>query len=370
MVQKLMKTLTSPTTSLMLSLADNARAVKGTRIVLDGHTEGVSGVSFHPKLQQLATCSFDKTVRLWDWPARKQLQVLEGHTDLVLAVGYAPDGLHLASGSADKTVRIWDLPAGKQARSLAHPNIVDALAYKPQGDQLATGCHDGIVRLWDPAKGAIAKEIKAHTTANLTAIYAVAWSKDGKQIASAGLDKTIKLWDVASAKMIREFKAHTPKTFEKGHTEGVYGIALSPDGKLLASVGSDKSLKIWNIADGNVMHECVDPALTRPNPPKDVLTLPLAHPGWIYAVRFTPDGRRIATGAAAPNRHGSFAVWNASDGKLQASLDLATGPIHALDISPDGLLAALACGPHGRDSQTSSAYVLDLPRAEPAKTKA
>ena len=138
-------------------------------------------------------------------------------------------------------------------------------------DQLATCGHDGVLRFWDTAKGTQIREIKAHTTANLTAIYCLAWSKDGKQIATGGLDQSIKLWDAAGAKLIREFKAYKPKEFEQGHREGVFAVSLSPDGKFLASAGSDRLAKTWNVAEGKVPRDLTDPRLSPPNPPKELL---------------------------------------------------------------------------------------------------
>ncbi len=331
------------------------------RVTCAGHPAELSSVAFSPDGKQLATASFDRTVRLWEAATGKAVRTLAGHQDLVLSVSYRGDGKQIASGSADKTARIWDPQTGKELFALKHPNLVDAVAFNSAGDQLATAGHDGVLRFWDTTKGTQIREIKAHTTANLTAIYCLAWSKDGKQIATGGLDQSIKLWDAAGAKLIREFKAYKLKDFEQGHREGVFAAALSPDAKLLASAGSDRMAKLWTIADGKVIRDLTDPRLTPASPPKDVLVPILAHPGWIHSVRFTPDGLRLVTGGAAPARQGSLAIWTVSDGKLEKSFDLPTGPIHGLDISTDGRFVALACGPSVRGTDDSLAFVVELP---------
>ena len=343
------------------------------RATCKGHTAEVAGVAFSPDGKQLATASLDRSVRLWESTDGKPVRTLTGHQDLVLAVAYRGDGKQLASGSSDKTARIWDTATGKELFVLKHPNLVDAVAFNPAGDQLATAGHDGVLRFWDVAKGTQVREIKAHTTANLTAIYCLAWSKDGKQIATGGLDQSVKLWDATGAKLVREFKAFKVKEFEQGHRESVWAVTLSPDGKHLASAGSDRMVKIWTIADGKLVRDLTDPKLTPAAPPKDVLVPVLAHSGWIYAARFTPDGLRLVTGAAAHARNGSLAIWTVSDGKLEKAYDLPTGPIHSLDITGDGRFIALACGPTARGSDDSLAFVIEMPHTTtvqaPSKAK-
>ncbi|CAN5468197.1 hypothetical protein BH10PLA2_BH10PLA2_33330 [soil metagenome] len=336
------------------------------RTTCQGHLAEISSVAFSPDGKQLATGSFDHSVRLWDATNGKAIRTFAGHQDLVLGVTFRSDGKQLASASSDKTARIWDPATGKELFALKHANIVDAVAFNPAGTQLATVGHDGLLRLWDTAKGTQIREIKAHTTANLLASYCLAWDKEGKQIATGGLDQTIKLWEAATGKPVREFKAFKPKEFEQGHREGVFGVAFSPDGKQLASTGSDRVIKLWNVADGKVLRDLVDPRLTPPNAPKGVLVPVLSHSGWIHAVRFTPNGQRLVSGGAAPLRRGSLAVWTATDGKLDKSVELPIGPIHGLDISADGRFAALACGRSGA-ADNCNAYIVELPQIATAQ---
>jgi WD40 repeat protein len=92
-----------------------------------------------------------------------------------------------------------------------------------------------------------------------------------------------------------------------------------------------------------------------------VLAPDLSHSGWIHSVRFTPDGKHLVSGGAAPLRKGSLAVWQAADGRLVRGLELPTGAIHSLDIDPSGKLVALGCGPAARGDDSSLAYLLTLP---------
>ena len=94
---------------------------------------------------------------------------------------------------------------------------------------------------------------------------------------------------------MREFHGYKPKEFEKGHHDGVFTAVFSPDGKSIVSGSSDRSIKVWNLADGNVTRDLVNPNL-KPG------AWPMASPGWVYGVRFLPDGRLVSVGGAPQPR--------------------------------------------------------------------
>jgi WD40 repeat protein len=392
--------------SQSVTAADEPALPAGVVAVLKGHTEIVYAVAFSPDGKTVLSGSFDKSLKLWETATGKEIKTFagpQGHQNLVLSVAYGHDGRFVASGAADNTAKIWDTEkAGSEppVKNLAHANLVDAVAFSPSGTQLATGSHDGTVRIWDVAKGQQVKQITAHTAPMMLQVYCVAWSPDGKQIVSGSLDHSLKLWDAPEGRLVRVFKAYNEKDVlpafaasmvgllrsppaqalfvpaaavnpggkekhsEKGHHEGVFSVAFSPDGKLVASGGGDRTIKIWDVAEGTVVHDLVNPHLKTADSPKGPGTPPQAHPGWVYSLRFTPTGEHLVSVGMAPRNHGYLAVWNVADGKLLHGAELPLGAFYSVAISPDGKLLALACGPRGRQFQEANCYIMKMPELD------
>jgi WD40 repeat protein len=243
---------------------------------------------------------------------------------------------------------------------------------------LATGGQDGILRIWDVSKKdtPAAKTIEAHVSEKPKQpqpIYAVLWTPDSKQLITASNDKSIKIWDADGAKLVREIKPGadrpppskevlaaapgvmgTANGFQlnlppsQGHVDQVYSLALSADGKLLASGSADRTVKLWNPATGDLVR-----ALTNPN------RKGVAHPGFVQGVKFTPDGSKLVSVGGAPKFKGSVAVWNSADGKLLTGTEVPFGTVYAVDITADGK-AILGCGPKQRGATESEAVVVSL----------
>ena len=116
------------------------------------------------------------------------------------------------------------------------------MAYSPDGKTLATGSFRELT-LWDADKGEPRKRI----TGFADRVVAVTYSSDGKYIATGGgaatEDGEVKLF-TAAGDPVAEFK--------NAHTDTVFGVSFSPDGKLLATAAADKFVKVFEVATGKV----------------------------------------------------------------------------------------------------------------------
>jgi WD40 repeat protein len=334
----------------------------------------VQSLTFSADNQRLAVGCADGMVRTWwvQYPPQNQPgQPGFGepgqsftHKGSVTGVAFAPDNKTAYSGSLDATLQAWHPASNMPVQNFGHGNLVDAVAFNPAGTLLAAGSHDGTVRIWDVVKGPQVRQINAHTTPAASPVYCLAWNPDGKQIVSGSLDRTLKLWDAGNGSLVREFKAYKPKEFEKGHQDGVFCAAFSLDGRFLASGGSDHTIKIWDVATGEVVRELVNPSIKAVELPGAVRP---AHPGWVYSLHFTPNGTRLVSVGSAPRNRGYLGVWNVTDGRLLHGEEYQLGPFYSVALSPDGQRLALACGPYGRGIQEANAYILKMPSAEKAQ---
>jgi WD40 repeat protein/serine/threonine protein kinase len=116
---------------------------------LPGHTAWVNSAAFSRNSRLLATCSSDRTVRVWSIDSGA-CQELRGHSDEVFAMAFHPDGTRLATAGRDRAIWLWDLSRGEEvARLQGHASYVWSLAFSPDGKTLVSGSGDSTLRLWD-----------------------------------------------------------------------------------------------------------------------------------------------------------------------------------------------------------------------------
>ncbi len=190
----------------------------------------------------------------------------------VTALGFTPDGKMLVTGGY-REVALWNPLDGKLIRKW--PGIagqVRALAFGKDSRSVAVASgvpgRSGAVELLDLATGAITPIEQAKDE-----ILAVAISPDGRQLATGGTDTIVRIWNLET-KAVQELK---------GHTDWITGVAFSPDGKLLASSSADRTARVWKTETW-----------------KEDFQLPRQITESVSAVAFSPEGDLLAFSTGGP----------------------------------------------------------------------
>ena len=237
--------------------------------VFEGHKNSVNTISFSADETLLATGSTDGTVRVWSFPDGRALRVL----DKQLSAVFSPKADQLATVSATGEAVLWDARTGERIVSIAAPDKrTFSLAFAPDGRRLLIGGSGAIHRFALPS-GVKEGEMRGHSVA----VGCLRVSPDGKTLASTGGDGQLRLWStkdwsetlrvkiggtgvlqlafspkgnsvtVAADRLIQSFAVKDGRVVERIDLplKGIYGVAISPDGKYLANAAADGKVRVW-----------------------------------------------------------------------------------------------------------------------------
>jgi WD40 repeat protein len=219
------------------------------------------------------------------------------------------DGSRLVTATANGKVQVWDPRNQRSLLDLRNGNeATTAVAIDRKGDRIATGQYKfddatrtfhSTVRILNSASGDLMTKFSYDGLVNT-----VAFSPNGGLLASGSSDKTVRLWNVATTRQVHTIRVGSD----------VLRVEFSPDGQRLATAGADKLAKVWDVASGHA-----------------VMTL-RGHTAEVWDVAFSPDGRHLATASL----DSTAKIWDAATGRETANLSGHSNTVLWVGFAPDG----------------------------------
>jgi len=268
--------------------------------LLEGHTDQLTSMALSADGKLLVTGSDDKTVRVWEFESGKELRTLRGSATFVLSVALSADGRRVLSGSGgefknrrflagpDRSVRLWDVETGKELLKLeGHGQPVWFVQFLLGGKTAISVSADGEARIWDLEQGREVRRIGRRCSGQ-----GVALSPDGKILATGSFpENSARLWDIESGREIRELV---------GPHAQIRGAAFSPGGEFLLTGGGDfrrsaddTSLRLWDVTTGKELRSMNGDTRL------------------VWCVAFSPDGQRALSGGV----EGIVRLWDVKSGR-------------------------------------------------------
>jgi RNA polymerase sigma factor (sigma-70 family) len=325
------------------------------------HDSAVSRIALSPDGKTLATTAWsfvggDSSVRLWETATGKPLVRHPGPQAAVRFLAFSPDSRRVAGASFDGAIHLWEAATGKLLRRW---EMFGPLAFLPDGQALVRGgWQDGEVRFLDPATGKITRRFLAHAKG----VLALDLSRDGKLLATAGGDACVRLWDLAAGRVVQDFGG------QQKHV--AWHLALSADAKILVSVHEQYWIRLWETATGKLIREYQEAGNTlgmalspdgkivasscRSTAVEDqfirlrdvasgqeVRRLPGNHLLPLEHLAFSPDGRTLIAGG---QQYKNLYLGEIATGQLRRQFSGHQGELSCVAFSPDGQM--IASGSH------------------------
>jgi WD40 repeat protein len=249
--------------SSFLVIAGGSPGESGAALLLSGKDKAVqqrftnfadlvTGTAFSSDETWIAAAGADSSAMLFPLtPKKTQTPIsLRGHSGPVLSIGWSPQDDIVVTASADRSIKVWSAVDGHLLRSLGHhTEPVHTIAFRSRigsADaapvECASGSDDGTVRIWQPKIGRMVRIIRGHGGPIFSLVYTV----DGNSLFSAGKEGIIRRLDAESDRILGQWQADE---------EPIYRLAVSPDGKYLASGDWSGQVHLWKISGEQLLRQ-------------------------------------------------------------------------------------------------------------------
>ncbi len=293
------------------------------------HAMPITALTFSPDGHMLISSGYHE-VLVWDINDGSLQRRIPNIGQRVFALSFSSDGETLAIGCGEPgrsgEVRLIDFAKGEVSAVISRTSdVVVDLEFCPGKAELAVASADGLIRIIDTDTSKEIRTVASHADW----VTSVTWSDDGTLLASSSRDKSAKVFDAASGDLVSSYL---------GHKDSVRDVSILPGNNQVVSVGADKKLHRWNIADNKKVAEvalgsdghaivrygeqllipCADGRLSQIDLTKNQIARQYkGHTDWVLSVARQPGTVDPANQVLASGSfNGEVKLWNAAKGTV------------------------------------------------------
>lgn len=185
-----------------IKIDNDSEEALSTLETVKAHDGDINAIAVSPNDQLLASCSQDKTAKIWSFDSKLSLVgTLKGHRRGIWSISFSPVDSIVATGSADTTIKIWSLNDFSCLKTLqSHESSVLNFVFVNKGLQIISSSSDGNLKLWTVKSGECSTTLDGHTAK----IWALTINSDEQLMISGGEDSQLIVWKDDTVEKIEE----------------------------------------------------------------------------------------------------------------------------------------------------------------------
>mmetsp|Transcript_37504 Transcript_37504/g.86528 ORF Transcript_37504/g.86528 Transcript_37504/m.86528 type:complete len:533 (-) Transcript_37504:111-1709(-) len=339
-----------------------ARAREEQKNMLHGHSRPVTCITWNKEGNLLFTCGKDKCVCVWSYPDGECLGKYTGHSGAVWSCSITSDSRWLLSGGADNQVIVWEARTSRELARKELPGVVRYVEWAagasdaaPDTERFVTsnnkfGRQPPQLMVWrfnsTAGEGEESLTVESRITGLPTAAAQVRWGLGNETLASAHENGELVFWKVEDGTELRRFKAH----------DGVLSkFDFSSDHEVVVTVSLDKSIKMWDIAEGAQellyqaeMDRPLNGVALGPLTKRQIVAPPAGRPKTCCIIAAGGQDVRDVAGSSVDGQFETLLLVLGKTEEFPVALEVTGsvkghfGPVHTLAFSADG--KAIASG--------------------------